>query len=223
MKRFGKGFAVVMFGIGLIGFAGNVLLTPLNCEAKEEKAVKEEKASKEVKPAKAEATPAESKGTKEAKKVAKQAPAKKSVKAGPAPMVTVMPPVATLAKKLSVTIMGAGYTPDEELRILFYDIDGMQTNIGYALDPPPKANKSGAWMTTWAVDDFIAGKLVTAGVFALTVTDNDYRPIAQTVTAFKEAAKAEPAADKKGAETKTEGGKSGEKAEKKSEKKSDSK
>ncbi len=185
MKRFSDGMTAVILVVCLMGFIGYNFLAPVRAYSEEKKAVKEEKATKDTKAAKE---------TKTAKKTA--APAKKAVKKEPAPVVAVATPVATIAKKVSVDIMGAGYDPGEEVRILFTDAEGMQTDIGYALEPAPTANKSGAFSTTWQVGEFISAKLVTPGVFTLTVTNNEFKPLAQTAIAFKEAPKPAASGDK---------------------------
>jgi len=198
MKKVKGGLLILLAAGGLMGYLGYDFLVPLTSYAKEEKAVKEEKAT------------AGASLPKEAKKTAKQAPTAKA-KALPA-VVTVVTPVCTLAKKLGVPIVGTGYSPDEELLILFTDAEGMQTNIAYALEPPLQANKAGAWSTTWLVDDFVKARLVAPGVFTLTVTDKAYKPLAQAAIAFKEAAK-QDTGEKKG----EKGEKKGEKGEKKAE------
>jgi hypothetical protein len=181
MKKFRDGLMAVILIAGLIGFIGYDFLTPVKGNAEEKAVKKEAKAAKD---------------TKATTKAA--APAKKVVKKEPASEITVATPVATLGKKVSVDIMGAGFDTDEEVRVLFTDDEGMQTDIGYALEPAPKGNKSGAWMTTWAVDEFIKAGLVKAGVYTLTVTNNEFKPLAQTAIVFKAAPPAKPPADKEG-------------------------
>ncbi len=147
------------------------------------------------------------------KKKAKAA-APRTVRSVLAPTLTVATPVATLSKGLSVTLLGAGYKPDEDIVVLFTDAEGMQTNINSALEPAPKPGKSGCWSSTWTVDDFVKAKVVTAGVFTLTVTDKGYKPLAQAAIAFKEAPK-KGEGEKKSGEGKSSGGKGGGKVEKK--------
>jgi hypothetical protein len=204
MKNLSKGFITAILVFGLMGFIGYDLLTPFQGNAEEKAAKKEEKAVKKEDKAAAE--------TKAVKKAA--APAKKAMKKELASAVAVATPSVTLGKKVAVDIMGAGYDPDQEVRILFTDADGMQTDIGYALEPAPKANKAGAWVTTWTVDEFIKANLVAAGAFTLTVTNNEFKPLAQTGIAFKAAPK--PAESKDGEKKeKKEEKKDGEKKEEK--------
>jgi hypothetical protein len=158
----------VILMVGLISFTGYSVLAPVSAGA-EEKAVKAEKAAKEAKTA-----PAPAK--------------KKAVKRG-ASVVAISPQLSEIAPKTTLDIMGSGYLPGEEVRILFTDVEGMQTDIGYALEPAPKAGKSGAWLTTWKCEEFIKAKLVTDGAFELTVTDNEFKPLAKTYVYFKKAPK----------------------------------
>ncbi len=191
MKRFRDGLMAVILVVGLMGFVGYNVLAPVNASAKEEKAVK---AAKETKTA--------------------TAPAKtKVVKRGTAAVVAVSPQISEIAPKSTIDIMGSGFNPDEEVRILYTDAEGMQTDIGYALEPAPKASKSGAWLTTWQCEEFIKAKLVTDGAFELVVTDNEFKPLAKTYVFFKKAAKKADSAkgDKKDKGDKVDKGDKGDK------------
>ncbi len=204
MKRFREGLVAVLFVVGLMGFIGNDLLTAVTANA-EEKGVKEEKAAKGGDKAAAE----------------KKAPAKKAAKKkGPPPVVKAEPQISELAKSVNVDIMGTGFEADQELRVLFTDKEGMQTDIGYALSPETKANKSGVFFTTWKVDEFIKAKLVSPGAFTLTVTTSEFKPLAEANVFFKAAAKAPKKDEKKDAKKDDKGGekKDGEKKEKKEKK-----
>ena len=98
------------------------------------------------------------------------------------PTVEMSTPVK-MSKKASVPIHGKGFKPGQEIGILLTDKDGVQTDIGYALDPAPKADTSGSWSTTWKCGDF--SKLVkTGGSYTLTVTDMDYHPLVSTKVSF---------------------------------------
>ena len=193
MKRFREGFLAVVMVVGFMGFIlGYDFSTPIKANA-EEKAVKAEKATKEAKPA------AETKTAKPAAAPAK----KKAVKKGPPPMVMAAPQLIVLEKSVSVDIMGSGFEPEQEVRILLTDLDGMQTDIGYALSPETKANKSGAFFTTWNANEFIKAKLVSPGAFQLTATTSEFKPLTETYVFFKAAPKAAKVEKK---EEKKEGG-----------------
>jgi hypothetical protein len=103
---------------------------------------------------------------------------------GPAPKVEVISPVK-MSKKATVTIKGQGFKPGQEVNLLFTAKDGIQSDIGYALKPEPKADQSGSWSTTWKCGRFIKKKLVKAGKsYKITVTDIEYNPLAHTSVLF---------------------------------------
>lgn len=181
MKRFKHLSVVVISFLCLMGFIGLNCLTPAGAEAAAEKKAATEK-----------------------KAVKKAAVVKKKEAAS---IVMAAPSVATLGKKVSVMLMGSGFEPEKEIRILFTDAEGMQTDVGYALTPEPKANKAGAFSTSWECDEFIKAKLITAGVFTLTATDAQFNPIAMTPISFAEAkAKADDKKkDDKGKDDKSKG------------------
>ena len=104
--------------------------------------------------------------------------------ATPGPMVMVANPYVKLDSKAKVTIVGNGFQPGQEANLLFTTVDGVQTDIGYALKPAPKANKIGAWVTTWSCGRFIKKKLIAKGAYKITVTDSDYNAIGHAPVAF---------------------------------------
>ncbi len=165
-------------------------------------------------------TPSNAEAAAKEKKAAKQATMKKKE---PASVVVAATPVVKLAKKVTVAFLGSGFEPEKEIRLLFTDEDGMQTDIGYALQPEPKTNKGGAFATNWVVDEFIKAQLVKEGVFTVTVTDAQFNPLAITPISFEKAKeKDDKAKGEKGEKgEKKEKGEKGEKKEKgeKSEKK----
>lgn len=104
------------------------------------------------------------------------------------PMAQVAEPVK-MTKKAEVAINGKGFKPGQEVYIVLTDKNGIETDIGYALKPAPKADNAGNWSTMWDCSRFIARKLVKAGENKLTVTDTDYNTLTQTTVTFVEAAK----------------------------------
>lgn len=100
------------------------------------------------------------------------------------PKVEVVSPVK-MDKKAETTIKGQGFQPGQEVNLLFTAKDGIESDIGYALEPAPKADESGTWSTTWKCGGFIARKLVMEGKsYKIAVTDGDYNPIAHTFVSF---------------------------------------
>ena len=103
------------------------------------------------------------------------------------PKVMVANPMVKMDKKAEITIVGTGFQPGQEVSLLFTDVDGIQSDIGYALKPQPKANKIGAWVTTWSCGRYISKKLIKEGAYAITVADGDYNILAHTPVAFYKA------------------------------------
>ncbi|MBW1999081.1 MAG: hypothetical protein JRJ29_14100 [Deltaproteobacteria bacterium] len=109
-----------------------------------------------------------------------------ALKVQPGPTMTVATPMVKMHKKAKVTIMGAGFEPGQEIYLLFTDVNGVQSDIGYALKPPPVANDKGAWVTTWSCGRFIKKKLIKEGAYSIMATDKDYNVITQAPVAFYE-------------------------------------
>jgi len=105
------------------------------------------------------------------------------------PVMALGTPLVKEGKKVEVVIMGSGFKPGEEFSMLIMDDGGLQTDIGYALKPLPKADATGTWATTWNATDFLKKKIVKPGPCKITLTDADYNPIAHTVVFFQKAEK----------------------------------
>jgi len=120
-----------------------------------------------------------------------------AVASEPGPTVMVGTPVVKMSKKATAVIMGTGFKPGQEVRILLTTWDGVRSDVGYALKPEPVANELGAWVTTWSCGRFIAKKLVKEGAYTLTVTDAEYNPIAHAPIAFAAAKKKDDKKKKK--------------------------
>ncbi len=109
-----------------------------------------------------------------------------------APTVVVATPILKLDKKAQVVIMGAGFEPGQEVRLLFTTMDGVRADINYALDPEPVANEIGNWATAWTDSGrYISKKLIKEGVHTITVTDGEYNFLAYAAVAFYDAEKPE--------------------------------
>ena len=105
----------------------------------------------------------------------------------PGPMVVVATPYVKMDKKAKITIVGTGFKPGQEVSLLFTDVNEVQSDIGYALKPQPKANKLGAWVTTWSCGRYISKKLIKEGAYSITVADTDYNLIDHAPVAFYKA------------------------------------
>jgi hypothetical protein len=90
----------------------------------------------------------------------------------------VLTPALDLSKKeTDVKLKGTGFTPGQEIMVLITDVDGVRTDVGWSLDPEPKADANGAWATTWDASQFASKKLIKEGEYTITVTDADYNEI----------------------------------------------
>ena len=103
------------------------------------------------------------------------------------PVVTAATPLVKMAKKAPVVLMGTGFKPGEQVNILFVDNEGLQSDVGYAVKPEPKADNSGSWTTTWDAGRYASKKLINpkGGAYKIIATDGEYNPIAQTVVYFQ--------------------------------------
>jgi hypothetical protein len=95
----------------------------------------------------------------------------------------VLTPVVNMSnKETDVKLKGTGFTPDQEVMILFTDVNGIRTDVGWAVDPQPKADANGMWATTWDAKRFMQRKLIKEGTYTIAVTDAEYNEIdSQTI------------------------------------------
>ena len=113
--------------------------------------------------------------------------AQQQVLTAPTPTVVVASPMVKLDSKAKISIVGSGFTPGQEISLVFTDVNGIQANIADYLKPEPTPNKSGAWFTTWSCGRYISRKLIKEGAYIITVTDRMYNPLAQAAVAFYQA------------------------------------
>ncbi|MFC1815609.1 hypothetical protein ACFL0M_06600 [Thermodesulfobacteriota bacterium] len=99
------------------------------------------------------------------------------------PIVTMGTPLVKMNKKTKVVIMGTGFKPGQEVKILLTTKDEMQTSLHGTIKPAgPVADKSGTWVTTWTLGNF--ARVVKAGAYKLNVTDSKYNFITHTPIGF---------------------------------------
>ncbi len=91
---------------------------------------------------------------------------------------------ATLDNEGTLELRGSGFAPDSEVVLLFTSADGVESDIGYALEPAPMADADGNWITTWSYGRFVKKKLVTEGIYSLVATDVDFVPLATEQITF---------------------------------------
>ncbi|MDJ0811841.1 MAG: hypothetical protein QNJ02_16440 [Desulfobacterales bacterium] len=96
----------------------------------------------------------------------------------------VEPASVAMSKKAVVGLSGQGFAPGEEVVILFTAVDGVVSDIGFALDPQPMADDTGAWATTWKCGRFISKKLIKEGSYTLKAADAEYNVLAEATVTF---------------------------------------
>jgi len=105
------------------------------------------------------------------------------------PFIIAATPLVKMSKKSKAVIMGSGFKPGQQPRMLIITPDGLETDITGYMKPAPKADATGTWASTWPLSRYIKRKLVTPGVCKITATDFDYNPIAHTTVFFQKPAK----------------------------------
>ena len=100
------------------------------------------------------------------------------------PMLSVGTPVVKMGNKATVVIMGTGFKPGQELFVLFSTSDGNASDIGYALKPAPKADKSGSFASTWKAGRYVKKGFIKGGAYKIEVTDTDFNTLAHSVVFF---------------------------------------
>jgi hypothetical protein len=101
-----------------------------------------------------------------------------------APRLLVVTPEVALSKKATVDLKGENFKPDQEVALLFISVDGVTSDIGFAVDPQPVADETGTWTTTWKCGRFISKKLIKAGNYTIKAADVDYNVLAEATVSF---------------------------------------
>ena len=102
----------------------------------------------------------------------------------PAPQLVVVTPEVELSKKATVELKGLNFAPDQEVALLFTDVNGVMSDITFALDPQPVADKTGAWAATWNCGRFVSRKLIKAGTYTIKAADDDYNVLSEATVIF---------------------------------------
>ena len=89
-----------------------------------------------------------------------------------------------LAKQTKVKIAGTGFQAGQDVNLILYFPDGTKNDVGWALDPAPKADQSGKWKTTLDGKRYIQKKLIKAGDYKLEAMDADYNKLCSTTIQF---------------------------------------
>jgi hypothetical protein len=102
----------------------------------------------------------------------------------PAPQLVVVTPEVALDKKATVDLQGLNFKPGLEVALLFIAVDGVTSDIGFAVDPQPVADQTGTWATTWNCGLFFSKKLIKAGAYTIKAADDDYNVLAEATINF---------------------------------------
>lgn len=110
--------------------------------------------------------------------------------AAPNPTLVINPsPVLKLDRTSKVLIMGSGYAPKQEVRLLISQSDGTLSDIAGQLDPQPVANDFGVWATAWTVGVFANKAIAKAELYVLQACDTEYNVLAATPFGYYDATK----------------------------------
>lgn len=97
--------------------------------------------------------------------------------------VVVGTPMVEISKTAQVVLYGTGFAPKQEVLFLFKDVSGVPTVVSNdTLKPEPVPNEVGAWVTVWDCSQYMS--LIKPGTLMITVTDKDYKTLAQVPVAF---------------------------------------
>lgn len=88
--------------------------------------------------------------------------------------------VLKLDGKSKIMIMGSGFQPNQEIRLVISQSDGSLSDIGTQLNPMDiiQANQFGVWGTQWVVGDYANKALAKADVYVLQACDTNYNVLA---------------------------------------------
>jgi hypothetical protein len=92
-------------------------------------------------------------------------------------------PMIKITKAAKVAIIGAGFEPGQEIRVLLIPLDNVMTDLVDDLAPYPVPNQIGAWVTTWTCGAHLDDN-IKEGAYEIKVTTMDYKVLAKTPIAF---------------------------------------
>lgn len=91
-------------------------------------------------------------------------------------------PVVELSKGAKVKMSGTGFTPKQEVMLLFTDAGGEMSVISGAVNPAPIPNDKGAWAAEWDCSRYL--KVIEPGKAKIAVVDQDFKPLVQAPVVF---------------------------------------
>ena len=106
----------------------------------------------------------------------------------PGPEVTISPNPVPFDRKAKVMIAGAGFEPNQEVRLVIVTGRGL-AGITYLVKPEPVANEFGAFASEWTPGRMLRTLEPTA--YTLRITDEEGTVLTQAPLAFEKKAKKE--------------------------------
>jgi len=114
------------------------------------------------------------------------------------PCVTITPNVAKIDSKLQMVIMGSGFEPGQEIRLIVC-VQGLEDSIlqggeGEVLNVKPVPDEIGDWITVWSLKSHIKMLAATTtnkgeGLYTIQVTDADFNVLASAPFALADTTK----------------------------------
>ena len=93
-------------------------------------------------------------------------------------------PMANLAKTEAISIMGSGFAPGKEVKVLYTDPKGITADLEAYIDPKPSVRSDGTFYAVWKCGRYVSKKMVLPGVTYIKVVDDDYNLLAHGSVAF---------------------------------------
>lgn len=97
------------------------------------------------------------------------------------PTLVVTTPVVTLGPG-KVVMYGTGFTPKQEVSLVFKDAGGSLSGISGAVTPSPVANADGMWAAEWSYAPYSA--MIKPGTAVISVVDSSFRTLAHAPVEF---------------------------------------
>ena len=97
------------------------------------------------------------------------------------PVLVVTTPVVTLGPG-KVVMYGTGFTPKQEVSLVFKDAGGSMSGISGAVTPAPVANADGMWAAEWTYAAYSA--MIKPGTAVISVVDSNFKTLAHAPVEF---------------------------------------
>lgn len=97
------------------------------------------------------------------------------------PALVVTTPVVTLGPG-KIVMYGTGFTPKQEVSLVFKEPGGSLSGISGAVTPAPVANADGMWAAEWTYSAYV--KMIKPGTGMISVVDPNFKTLAQAPVVF---------------------------------------